>query len=197
MFSEHFVKGELIVEMRENTEARVFVGMFPELRIEYIVDLYEKAKSDLGGGPINLSNKTIFHIRLADDADENVFAAIDILSKHSGVVYAVPNGGSFYVNDFVAVLMNYGDFEPGVVLVVVEPSMYADEFIESFPDIPIEDAIDIKLSVGLTGPQDSATFHVVLESKTKQSVYEAIEKFVEHPDVKHAMPNHLGIDFWD
>ena len=184
-YSEFFVPGELIVEMNEKTEASVFTSLFPELRIAYIVDLYEKAKSDLGDVNVNLSDKTIFLVRLEDIADESVFAAIDILSLHPSVKYAEPNGPSYRTNQIVDLFLNYSDFEPGVVLVTVEPMLSEDDFMSSFSDMPIEAAYilaDLE-EIGLS------IFTVELESKTHASVYEAIELFLNHPNVIAAESN--------
>ena len=175
------IPGELIVEMKEKTDASAFLGMFPELRIEYIVDLYEKAKSDLGGGPINLSNKTIFYIKLEERSVENVFAAIDIVSKHPDVKYAEPNETLYRTNKIVDLFLYNYEFIPGVVLLVVDPRMDVDEIQLNFPDIQIEDAIRIESNYHESIGQD--VFYVILSTKTKESTYEAVELFLSYPNV--------------
>ena len=185
-----YVPGEMIVGMKEKTRASRFQRMFADLEIDYIVDLYEKAKLDMGDEPVSLSNKTIFRIRLADPANDYVLAAIDIVSKHPSVEYAELNGPAYWTDQIAIVFMEDADFVPGVVEVLMKTITELDEFLEMFSHMPIEGATDSDLRFNNMYRRLGRTlFFVDLETKTKPSVFEAIEMFLAHPSVETAMPS--------
>ena len=192
---DYFIPGELIVEMKEKTDVSTFIGMFPELQIKHIEDLYKKVKRGLDSTQTSLSDKTIFRIFLSDPSDDNVFAAKKIISRHPSVEYADLNGPLYWTNPIAPVLMITDDFMLGAVDVVMKTATDASELQVKIPHLPIE-----KVTIGSSEYYYSLgyfQYYVVLETKTKESVYWAIETLLADPGVVSAFPVYLVKYPWD
>ena len=92
-FDDEYLPGELVVVMRELTDAQSFLDSIPEIDAESIVDIYEMVKSVT---PDEYKDNfqphaTFFHITLADKTDENLLRCAKILFEHQDVKYVSPN----------------------------------------------------------------------------------------------------------
>ena len=80
--NEH-VPGELLVAVRETTDAQAFISMFPEIDVEFIV----------------YATSRVFYISLVDKSEESLYRAARLFFMHPDVTIVSPNGLLYYYAD--------------------------------------------------------------------------------------------------
>ena len=89
---EGYVPGELYIWMRFNTDIQSFLESIPPIKIEFIEDVLADSYFSLEDAKMNsMQNNSLFHIRLADRSDENLYKVVKMLLQRNDVKSVSPN----------------------------------------------------------------------------------------------------------